>query len=660
MKKGIAFIILACWACSVLHAQTNPFVTVWELPVGQEEIEFYLTRGGEVDYEWIAEPSGQTGSDAFKPGDGLVRIGGLPAGNTIILSIYPENLERIYTRENWETIPDAVLLTDIKRWGDVAWKSMQDAFSGCTQMNSTTNDLPNLDEVTRMDYMFQNCITLNGPSNINQWDVSNVSRMDYMFCDASSFNRDIGNWNVANITRMDRIFRNASAFNQDIGDWNMSNVTTMEEMFRNAVAFNQDISRWDVSNVTTMEETFREATAFNQNINDWNVTKVDETSGMFYDATSFNQPLDKWETLDLQRAQNMFRGATAFNQDISSWDVSRIRLMQSMFRDAVSFNHCLHQWNVSSVINMGSMFEGATAFNQDIGSWVVSAVTTTASMFQDATSFNQYLGNWNLQSVVNIENMFNNCGMDCDNYSATLIGWAISDQTGYKTLGAEGRLYGNQAEAARHYLTTTKGWTINGDAASGEACLLPGTQPNRFIRDQTMAEGEMLCYDATGTIAIHDLTIEAGAFVDYIAGERIIFKPGVVVVNGGYMRASITDDRYCKHKSEPQITEAHPPPDVIGQTSSTNERLQLWDDPVNFFSLYPNPTKGTFTIQFANSLLSAETHVEIYTVNGEKITGKELIRQEDTIIDLGGCRPGVYLIRVTQKNMAGVKKLIIY
>lgn len=661
MKKGIAFLLLTGWACLVLCAQNNPFVTVWELPTDQEQLEFYLTRTGQVDYDWAADPSGQTGSDAFKPGDGLVRVSSLPAGNTIILSIYPENLDRFYTHQDWPTTPDAVLLKDIKRWGDVAWKSMEHAFYECGQMTSTANDLPNLDEVTSMSNMFAGCDMLNGPPNINDWDVSNVTnmaymfrgainfnqdigkwvvsnvtRMEYMFRDASSFNRDIGKWDVANVTRMDRLFKNASAFNQDIGDWDVSNATTLVETFRNAVAFDQDIGHWNVSNVTNMQETFRQATAFNQNINDWNVANVDRTSDMFYDATSFNQPLDKWDTSELQRAQNMFRGATAFNQDLSAWDVSKLRLMQSMFQDATSFNQCLQQWDVSSATNMGSLFAGATAFNQ-------------------------HIGNWKLQSLSSMENMLDNCSMDCDNYSATLIGWAASGHMlSYRTLGASGRQYGSNAEAARHYLITTMGWIINEDASAGVACLLPGAQPNRFIKDQTLAEGDMLCYDATSTIAVHDLTVQAGAFVDYIAGERIIFKPGVVVQAGGYLSATIRAGApYCKEKSDLQLTVFQNEPDIAVETTATHQEISPGAEAGSFI-IYPNPTKGKFTVRSVNDIGFSETTITVYSLHG-----KTTIQRYDTDglpveLDLTGIHPGIYLVVVNQANTTDVKKLIIY
>jgi hypothetical protein len=70
--------------------------------------------------------------------------------------------------------------------------------------------------------------------------------------------------------------------------------------------------------------------------------------------------------------------------------------------------------------------------------------------------------------------MLDNSGLDCDNYSATLIGWNNNPATpNGRTLGASGRQYGTNAVAARTNLDIAKAWTINGDAASGLPCPAP-------------------------------------------------------------------------------------------------------------------------------------------------------------------------------------------
>jgi surface protein len=169
---------------------------------------------------------------------------------------------------------------------------------------------------------------------------------------------------------------------------------------------------------------------------------------MFYNALDFNQPIDNWNTSNVVSMFNMFFGASNFNQPIGNWNTSGVTDMYRMFADAISFNEPIGNWNTTNVINMNSMFYGASNFNQPIG-------------------------NWNLTSLISNSNMLDNCGMDCINYSSTLIFWAnnINTPNGLN-LGASGMNYGTNAASSRNYLLNTKSWTINGDIVNGFTCCV--------------------------------------------------------------------------------------------------------------------------------------------------------------------------------------------
>jgi surface protein len=122
---------------------------------------------------------------------------------------------------------------------------------------------------------------------------------------------------------------------------------------------------------------------------------------------------------------------------------------------------------------MVQMFYGANLFNQPLANWDVSKVTTMTYLFSDANSFNQSLANWTLNPNVNLTLMLSYAGLNCTNYSATLIGWAANPATpSGRSLGAHGRQYGTSAVAARTYLDIDKGWTFTSDVASGATCSL--------------------------------------------------------------------------------------------------------------------------------------------------------------------------------------------
>lgn len=358
----------------------------------------------------------------------------------------------------------------LNSWNTANVTSMNSIFESCKLFNQNLSNW-NTANVTDMQDVFIYADAFNG--DITTWNTAKVTTMQGMFYGATSFNQDIGNWNTGNVTNMLSVFVGASTFNQNIGNWNTANVTNMSSMFLVATSFNQNISNWNTANVTNMSSMFGGATSFNQNIGSWNTTNVISMVGMFNGATSFNQNIGNWSTANVIGMANMFNGAISFNQNIGNWSTANVTNMSSMFNGATSFNQNIGYWSTVNVTNMASMFTGATSFNQNIGNWSTANVTNMSSMFYGASAFNQNLAKWQLKSSVNLTNMFSNSGMDCKRYSATLIGWAASASVPTsRSLGATGRTYGTNATSARNTLTTTKGWTITGDAAGSTACTL--------------------------------------------------------------------------------------------------------------------------------------------------------------------------------------------
>ena len=176
---------------------------------------------------------------------------------------------------------DKEKLLEVQNWGNIAWSSMANAFYGCSNMDVTATDAPDLSSVTSVFYMFAVASSLVGNASFNSWNVSSVTNMVSMFRQATSFNQDIGSWNVSSVTNMAELFILASSFNQDISSWDVSSVTNMSNMFSGASSFNQDISSWDVSSVTGMVSMFNGATSFNQDIGSWNVSSVISMMSMF-------------------------------------------------------------------------------------------------------------------------------------------------------------------------------------------------------------------------------------------------------------------------------------------------------------------------------------------------------------------------------------------
>lgn len=233
---------------------------------------------------------------------------------------------------------DRQKVLEITKWGNVKWTTLISAFQGCSNLNISATDTPDLSLVTDMSNMFHSCSSLTGIGANWNWNTSSVTTMSLMFWAASSFNQNIGSWDTSSVTTMNGMFF-ASPFNQNIGSWNVSNVTDMSSMFQ-ASQFNQDISGWDTSSVTNMTYMFLFNSQFNQNIGSWNVSNV----------TSM---------------QEMFRAATAFNQDIGNWNISNVTNMLNMFQSKSSANYSAA--NLDSIYNNWSLLSVQPNINIDFG-----------------------------------------------------------------------------------------------------------------------------------------------------------------------------------------------------------------------------------------------------------------------------------------------------
>jgi len=360
---------------------------------------------------------------------------------------YTVRIRGVFPRIYFYFEGDREKILSIDQWGSINWADMAYAFAGCNNLNLNPTDVPYLNGVSDLTFIFANCFVFNptgaAATAFGNWDLSNVTNMEGMLSLAYVFNQPIGSWNTSNVTNMSNVFFGAIAFNQPIGNWNTSNVTNMAGMFGSAFAFNQPIGDWNTSGVSIMTYMFYNATSFNQPIGNWNTSNVENMEGMFFNASAFDQPIGSWNTANVTNIRDMFRNASAFNQPVGNWNTANVINTSDMFRNASAFNQPLGNWNTGNVIYMDAIFFGASAFDQPIG-------------------------NWNISNATFMESMFDNSGLSIANYDSTLIAW---DAAGYvnKNIGVGGLQYCNGA-TARSNMINNKGWTFNGDALE---CGLP-------------------------------------------------------------------------------------------------------------------------------------------------------------------------------------------
>lgn len=467
MKKLLpALLILLLTLHSYAQIASSDYVTTWKTdnPGTSTTTQITIPATGEYTVYYESIPVATSGT---LPASGTytnAQTIQLPSAGTYRIAIKPTGVTPFH-RINFNNTSDRRKLLSVDQWGSTVWSSLQNAYWGCSNLTAiSATDVPILSSVITMVNAFRDCSSLVVAPMMNNWNMSNVTDMSAMFTFATSFNQFIGDWDVSKVTNMQSMFVGASLFNQPLTNWNVGNVTNMFSMFNGAISFNQPLTTWNVSNVINMFNMFSTATSFNQPIDNWDVSNVTNMSAMFQGASAFNQPLNNWNVGNVTAMSVMFQNAGAFNQPLTNWNVGNVTAMGFMFSGATSFNQPLNNWNVSKVIMMGGMFNDATSFNQPLNNWNVSKVQAMDNMFHGASAFNQPLNNWTLNLAVDLLYMFIASGIECGNYSNTLIGWASNPATPLERILYVGdRTYGPGASTARDYLRTTKKWAIVGD-----------------------------------------------------------------------------------------------------------------------------------------------------------------------------------------------------
>lgn len=187
------------------------------------------------------------------------------------------------------------------------------------------------------------------------------------------------------------------------------------------------------------------------------LSQVTDLSGMFFNTPNLGSEGNwNWNTSNVEKMNSMFYRSSTFNGDISNWNTGNVKSTASMFYQAFNFSQDLGMWNTQNITNMDQMFREANNFNHDLGAWNLSNLTSAEMMF-DAKR---------------------NQGMDCNNFSNTILGWGTNGSTPNGIiLGARLRDY--QTDAQNSLLA--KGWTIKqlgNDCGSGSVLASAKTDFN--------------------------------------------------------------------------------------------------------------------------------------------------------------------------------------
>jgi hypothetical protein len=191
-------------------------------------------------------------------------------------------------------------------------------------------------------------------------------------------------------------------------------------------------------------------------------------------------------------------------------------------------------------------------------------------------------------------------------------------------------------------------------ALNGQTCNPNSLGSSITLGGQTVLNGQTNCYSASQQIVTggaSPFAIFTGGSANLVAGLRINLTPATTIQNGGYLHGWITTSgSYCGVK-EAALTDATENETTLQEYSATESEQGI--------KVFPNPTSGQITIELPETASPGGT-IEIMRLTGDRVFQQALPPVKTHSFNLGSHSPGIYILRVKQKNEVLTAKVIKY
>jgi hypothetical protein len=199
-------------------------------------------------------------------------------------------------------------------------------------------------------------------------------------------------------------------------------------------------------------------------------------------------------------------------------------------------------------------------------------------------------------------------------------------------------------------VTSSEQCPTGNPATSNVITMQTTPTPNSVtIQNLTVHNGQSICLDALDMIQVagepFHFTIETGGSALMIAGHRIYLHPGTTVQEGGYLHAYISNE-FCGTQAPP----------ISAVVSGTPEDVIITEKAE--FKVYPNPTKGDFTIELKNLPSISGASTEIYNMRGEKIFSASLNEGKKFLVQFNDAPVGLYFVKIIANGSVDTFKVI--
>jgi len=158
------------------------------------------------------------------------------------------------------------------------------------------------------------------------------------------------------------------------------------------------------------------------------------------------------------------------------------------------------------------------------------------------------------------------------------------------------------------------------------------------------------CYNSMGTITVAGggttFVVNSGSSATFIAGVKILFEPGTMVLSGGYMRGYISTTDHCGVKA-PAV-----PSTIASGDETPAVSLQAG------FRIYPNPTTGNFVVEQTSGDARENVKVEVYGMRGDRVLSGQISNETKHEFSVSGFPAGLYFVKIVSGTDAETIKLI--
>lgn len=198
----------------------------------------------------------------------------------------------------------------------------------------------------------------------------------------------------------------------------------------------------------------------------------------------------------------------------------------------------------------------------------------------------------------------------------------------------------------RAYATNEAGTAYGADIPFNTLSTIP-----EFTTLQNITVTNYTCFEANNTITVAGegtyFIVSATGNAVFIAGEKISFMPGTTVMSGGYILGTIRPNGpWCDAKS------------ALVQSTAGGPEESMYRIEQEFFSLYPNPTSGNFTLVQKGDKAYGTVKVEVYSMSGDKMMTELMIGKKKHEFTFSDVPVGLYFVKIIADDYVETIKLV--